>query len=129
MTDSSGHECRARDDDAPDADEPVLIRPVQESDAEDWARMRQVLWPSAPGEHAAEIECFFRGDRSVAAQVFVAVDHVAGQMGLAEVSTRSYAEGCHSDRVAYSKGGRWTRAIEGRGSEPPCAGGRGMGQD
>ena len=48
--------------------------------------MRQMLWPSAPGEHAAEISAFFRGDRSVAAQVFVAVDHVGRPMGLAEVS-------------------------------------------
>lgn len=66
--------------------------------------MRQALWPSASGEHAEEIASFFRGDRRNPAEVLLAVDDSARVIGFAEVSIRSYAEGCYSGRVAYLEG-------------------------
>ena len=37
----------------------MKVRSVSESDAADWDRMRQALWPSAAGEHAGVIAAFF----------------------------------------------------------------------
>jgi aminoglycoside 6'-N-acetyltransferase I len=82
----------------------MLIRPVQQSDAADWARMREALWPSEPGEHAEEIASFYEGDRRNPAEVLLAIDDSGRAIGFAEVSIRPYAEGCFSGRVAYLEG-------------------------
>ena len=83
---------------------PMLIRPVAALDAKDWERMRQRLWPSAPGEHAGEVAAFFEGDRHDPAEVFLAVDDEGRAIGFAEVSIRSHADGCDSGRIAYLEG-------------------------
>lgn len=80
------------------------VRPVQQSDAADWERMRQALWPSAVGEHAGEIEGFFDGDRPNPAEVLIAIDESGRAIAFAELSIRPYAEGCYSGRVAYLEG-------------------------
>jgi aminoglycoside 6'-N-acetyltransferase I len=82
----------------------MLIRPVHQSDAADWARMREALWPSEPSEHAEEIALFFEGDRRNPAEVLLAIDDSGRAIGFAEVSIRPYAEGCFSGRVAYLEG-------------------------
>jgi aminoglycoside 6'-N-acetyltransferase I len=85
-------------------DELMLIRPAQPSDAAVWERMRQSLWPSSPGEHAAEIAAFFQGRRTNSAEVLLAFDEESQPIGFVELSIRNYAEGCSSDRVAYLEG-------------------------
>jgi aminoglycoside 6'-N-acetyltransferase I len=82
----------------------VRIRPVQPTDAADWERLRQALWPAAPGEHAGEIAAFFRGDRRNPAEVLLALDESGRAVGFAEVSIRPCAEACYSGRVAYLEG-------------------------
>ncbi len=82
----------------------MLIRPAQHNDAADWERMRQSLWLSPPGEHAAEIASFFEGKRVNAAEVLLAFDEHSKPIGFVELSIRNYAEGCSSDRVAYLEG-------------------------
>jgi aminoglycoside 6'-N-acetyltransferase I len=76
---------------------------VQRSDAVVWERMRQELWPSAPGEHAREIASFFDGPREDPEQALIAFDGTRA-VGFAEMSTRPYAEGCRFGRVAYLEG-------------------------
>lgn len=66
--------------------------------------MRQALWPSPPGEHASEIERYFKGDRNDPAAVLMALDGTGRPTGFAELSIRFYAEGCTSHRVAYLEG-------------------------
>ena len=82
----------------------MQIRPVRPNDAADWERMRQILWPSVPGEHAEEIAAFFSGDRCNPAEVFLSLNDQGRAIGFAEVSIRPYAEGCYSGRVAYLEG-------------------------
>lgn len=93
----------------------MTVRPARASDAADWERMRQALWPSAPGEHAGEIAAYFAGDRRNPAQVLVAFDPTGGAIGFAEVSIRPYAEGCYSGRVAYLEGWYVDEAARRRG--------------
>jgi aminoglycoside 6'-N-acetyltransferase I len=82
----------------------MQIRPVEPPDSTAWERMRQALWPSAEGEHAAEIAAFFAGNRSDPTEVLMAFDEAGTAIGFVELSIRSYAEGCTSDRVAYLEG-------------------------
>ena len=82
----------------------MKVRPVRESDAAHWGRMRQALWPSDVGEHAGVIAAFFGGDRRNPAETLIAIDDSGRPVGFAEVAIRAYAEGCAFGRVAYLEG-------------------------
>ena len=81
----------------------MQVRPAEPADAAAWEGLRQQLWPSPPGEHAAEIATFFGGERQDPMEVLLAVE---GEeiVGFAEVSIRSHAEGCRPGRIAYLEG-------------------------
>jgi len=85
-------------------EKPILTRPAQRGDSAAWERMRQTLWPSAPGEHAGEIDQFFDGNRERPAAVLIACDDSNEAIRFAELSIRPYAEECYSGRVAYLEG-------------------------
>ncbi len=83
----------------------TIVRDVTASDAPAWLRLRRALWPHhAESEHAAEITEFLEGHAGEPLAVLVAADGADQLIGLAELSIRAYAEGCHSDRVAYLEG-------------------------
>jgi len=105
----------------------MLIRTIEPTDAAQWEGMRQALWPSEDGEHAAEIAAFLQGNRANPAEVLMAFDAAGTAVGFAEVSIRSYAEGCYSGRVAYLEGwyvdpARRSEGIGGAWFEPPSSG-------
>lgn len=83
----------------------ITIRPAWRGDARLWCEMRQALWPEGSAEeHAGEIEDFFAGRSREPLAVLVA-EGAAGQLlGFAELSIRSYTEGCTTDRVGYLEG-------------------------
>lgn len=83
----------------------LIIRPVAPQDASSWLGMRRALWPDgSESEHAREIVAFFEGRASEPLAVLVAQDGADRLVGFAELSIRAYAEGCHTDRVAYLEG-------------------------
>jgi len=82
----------------------LVIRQIQPEDASTWERMRQLLWPSPPGEHAGEIAQFFDAPRNNPAEVLMAFAESGEPIGFAELSIRPYAEDCYSGRVAYLEG-------------------------
>src|SRR5918996_4558644 len=82
----------------------MTIEEVRQRDAAAWESMRQLLWPSAPGEHASKIAAYFQGNRRNPAEVFIARDEAGRPIGFVELSIRDYAEGCYSGRVAYIEG-------------------------
>jgi aminoglycoside 6'-N-acetyltransferase I len=82
----------------------LLIRPVARADAAAWERMRTALWPDASGSHGPEIARFFSGDLTNPLDVLVACSGSGLPLGFIELSIRSYAEGCATDRVAFVEG-------------------------
>jgi aminoglycoside 6'-N-acetyltransferase I len=83
----------------------IKIRPVQPGDASAWLSMRCALWPEgSEEEHRGEIDRFFAGQLREPLAVLLAEGSSGRPVGFAELSIRSYAEGCHSDRVAYLEG-------------------------
>ena len=84
----------------------IPIRPVETGDAEAWLQMRISLWPEDDEPaHRQEIERFFAGEFPRGPwQALVADAPTEGLLGFAEVSVRTYAQGCTSSRVAYLEG-------------------------
>lgn len=92
----------------------IAIRPASPGDAASWLRLRRALWPDgSESEHREDIDRFFAGRARDLKAVLVAEDAAGLVVGVAELSIRPYAEGCHSDRVAYLEG--WFVAPEARG--------------
>ena len=80
------------------------IRPVNESDSADWGRMREALWPSGTGKHAAQIRGYFAGWLKEPLEVLIALDEKNNAVGFIELSIRAYAPGCSTDNVAFVEG-------------------------
>lgn len=93
----------------------MRTRPVESDDTAEWVRLRQLLWPASPGEHEREVASFFGGERRDPAEVILAIGEGGHAIGFAEVSIRSYAEGCATDRVAYLEGWFVEEVHRGRG--------------
>ena len=92
----------------------IAIRSASPGDAASWLRLRLALWPDGTeAEHRHEIDRFFAGDAREPKAVLVAEDAAGDVIGVAELSIRPYAEGCHGDRVAYLEG--WFVVPEARG--------------
>jgi aminoglycoside 6'-N-acetyltransferase I len=82
----------------------LLIRPVERADAPVWERMRMALWPDASASHGSDIARFFSGDLKEPLAVLVACGGSGVPLGFIELSIRSRAEGCATDRVAFVEG-------------------------
>lgn len=66
--------------------------------------MREALWPEGKEDHPGEIERYFQGRLREPLEVLLAFDDGAQAIGLAELSIRTYAEDCVTDRIAYLEG-------------------------
>lgn len=66
--------------------------------------MRSALWPDDAGDHVKEIARYFSGQRKDPQEVLLACSASGAPLGFIELSIRSYAEGCTSDRVAFVEG-------------------------
>ena len=83
----------------------VSIRAARPDDARLWCGMRHALWPEGSAEeHAGEIEDFFAGRSAEPLAVLVAEAAPGRLLGFAELSIRSHAEDCTTDRVGYLEG-------------------------
>jgi len=81
----------------------VIVRRLGEDDVAGWLRLRRALWPDQdPDELQREME-EIRAD-SEGQPVFVAEGPDGRLCGLLEVSIRSSAPGCTSDRIGYLEG-------------------------
>jgi aminoglycoside 6'-N-acetyltransferase I len=83
----------------------IQVRRAVPADAEAWLEMRRALWPEGDAtSHASEIQQYFAAACRTPVEVLIAVSDLTRPAGFAELSIRSYAEGCDTDRVAYLEG-------------------------
>jgi aminoglycoside 6'-N-acetyltransferase I len=102
----------------------MTIRPVQPSDADEWLRMRMALWLDAdPEQEAADVAQFLAGPPGFVLPMlhvaFVCPRADDGLCGLMEVSIRTSAPGCKTDRIGY---------LEAWYVDPDCRG-QGIGRE
>jgi aminoglycoside 6'-N-acetyltransferase I len=81
------------------------VRHARLSDVQDWAALRQALWPteSSP-ELTAEATAFFADADTVLEAVLLAEASDGTLLGFAELSLRPYAEDCRTSPVAFLEG-------------------------
>jgi aminoglycoside 6'-N-acetyltransferase I len=81
----------------------ITIRQILESDAAEWLRMRQALWPEhTHAEFDEEMASMLANTEREA--VFVAEWSPGKLCGLVEVSIHDAARGCHTNHVGYLEG-------------------------
>jgi aminoglycoside 6'-N-acetyltransferase I len=78
----------------------VTIRPLRDTDAVEWLRLRRDLWRTIAVDELKREMRVIRADLD-RQPVFVAERPDGGLCGLVEVSIRSAAPGCTTDRIGY----------------------------
>lgn len=83
--------------------EEIVVRPLVESDLNEWFRLRKQLWDQTSEEdHQAEmLDIIQHGDTQA---VFVAESPENGLVGFLEASIRPFVEDCVTDQVGYLEG-------------------------
>nr|BDD36737.1 aminoglycoside 6'-N-acetyltransferase AacA34 [uncultured bacterium]BDD36829.1 aminoglycoside 6'-N-acetyltransferase AacA34 [uncultured bacterium]BDD36921.1 aminoglycoside 6'-N-acetyltransferase AacA34 [uncultured bacterium]BDD37013.1 aminoglycoside 6'-N-acetyltransferase AacA34 [uncultured bacterium] len=79
-----------------------LIRPVEQSDAESWERLRNLLWEG--DDHKAEIARFFNGEAEEPNEVLVAVTSKNDVIAHIELSLRYDIDGLAGIKTGYIEG-------------------------
>ncbi|MEZ4682878.1 MAG: hypothetical protein R2932_52585 [Caldilineaceae bacterium] len=107
----------------------MIIRPVQETDAAEWLRMRVALWPDDPAKEAAEIALVLSTTPHTKLaemhEAFVCERPDGTLCGLVEVSIHTSAPGCETDHIGYLKRGMLTPMCRQGGAA--LVAGRGVG--
>jgi aminoglycoside 6'-N-acetyltransferase I len=81
------------------------VRPARPTDAVEWGRLRQALWPAESAhELTAEAETFFTGGDTLLRAVLLVEASDGALAGFAELSFRPYAEDCKTSPVAFLEG-------------------------
>ena len=81
------------------------IRQVLPTDLQEWSRLRNLIWPEdLEGEHSTELEKFFAGQPVETLDACFVCDLDGRLQGFVEVSIRSEAPGCNTDRIGYLEG-------------------------
>ncbi len=86
----------------------VYIRHAEPADAAQWIALRAALWPEEAGAiHAVEVARFFAEPQATPGATPGAMpeaDSAHRLVGFAEVSRRTYAEGCTTSPVGFLEG-------------------------
>jgi aminoglycoside 6'-N-acetyltransferase I len=91
----------------------MIIHPMTPADRDTWLDMREQLWPDSRDTHARDVDRFFAGQARDPVAALIARDDAGRALGFAELSLRSYAEGCETDNVAFLEG--WFVVPDSRG--------------
>ncbi|MCA8969871.1 MAG: GNAT family N-acetyltransferase [Planctomycetes bacterium] len=86
-------------------DTAVSVREARSQDRDAWLALRSALWPGAAEEHREEITRYFEAREATRVGFVCVAEAEEGDLvGFAEVSIRSFAEGCTFPPVAYLEG-------------------------
>ncbi len=79
-----------------------IVRPVQETDLQEWYRLRQMLWDElTEQEHQDEMLDIYEHSDS---QLVLVAETDGRLVGFLEASIRPFVEDCHTDHVGYLEG-------------------------
>jgi aminoglycoside 6'-N-acetyltransferase I len=81
----------------------VTVRPLRETDVDEWFRLRKLLWDATgDDDHRSEMIDILEHPDS---QLVLFADAGSGRLvGLLEASIRPYVEDCETDHVGYLEG-------------------------
>ena len=79
-----------------------FVRPVQQTDLQEWFRLRQMLWDElSEQEHQDEMLDIYEHTDS---QLVLVAETGGKLVGFLEASIRPFVEDCHTDHVGYLEG-------------------------
>ena len=79
-----------------------VVRPVQQTDLQEWFRLRQMLWDElSEQEHQDEMLDIYEHTDS---QLVLVAETGGKLVGFLEASIRPFVEDCHTDHVGYLEG-------------------------
>ncbi len=79
-----------------------IVRPVQQTDLQEWYRLRQMLWDElTEQEHQDEMLDIYEHSDS---QLVLVAETDGRLVGFLEASIRPFVEDCHTDHVGYLEG-------------------------
>src|SRR5215207_2123351 len=82
--------------------EQVTVRPLRETDLDDWLRLRKHLWDeTGDDDHKSEMLDILDHYES---QLVLLADAGGRLVGFLEASIRPFVEDCHTDHVGYLEG-------------------------
>jgi aminoglycoside 6'-N-acetyltransferase I len=83
--------------------EQISVRPLRETDVDDWFRLRKLLWDAtADDDHKSEMIDILEHPDS---QLVLFAETGSGRLiGFLEASIRPYVEDCETDHVGYLEG-------------------------
>ena len=93
----------------------INIRVVCESDRDEWARMRNSLWPDSRSKHLEAIDKYFADEGWGIVEVLVLERSPGKLAGFIELNLREYAEGSALLPVPYVEGWYVDRDMRGQG--------------
>ncbi|BCL72456.1 GCN5-like N-acetyltransferase [Vibrio nigripulchritudo ATCC 27043] len=82
----------------------MIVRRAERKDKEDWAKLRNALWPDELSAHKLDIESFFDLSSVHIVEVFVLDNENDEVVGFIELNIRSHAEGIDARGVPYVEG-------------------------
>ena len=83
----------------------LICREARPDDADEYFRMRDLLWPGSKDDHRQEIDATFRGEsRDVVVTFVLDRGESQGLGGFLELNVRNYAEGSSQPSVPYVEG-------------------------
>ena len=80
------------------------VRRVNSGDRNEWARMRDSLWPGSLEEHLDQIDKYFSKGETDVVEVLVLGRCNGALGGFIELNLRNYAAGSQSTKVPYVEG-------------------------
>ncbi|GLQ72547.1 GNAT family N-acetyltransferase [Vibrio penaeicida] len=93
----------------------MIVRRAERKDKEEWAILRNELWPDELSMHKLDIESFFDLTSVHIVEVFVLDNEEDKIVGFIELNIRSHAEGVDARGVPYIEGWFIERDYRGQG--------------
>ena len=87
----------------PKPQQEVTVRPLRETDLDEWFRLRKLLWDAtADDDHKSEMLDILDHYET---QLVLFAEYRSGRLiGVLEASVRPYVEDCETDNVGYLEG-------------------------
>ncbi|WP_161569567.1 GNAT family N-acetyltransferase [Veronia nyctiphanis] len=82
----------------------MRVCPMMIDDKQEWAELRNRLWPTSKGPHEQDIEEYLCGDSHDIVTAFGVRDSEDSLVGFIEINVRSHAEGAPNKYVPYIEG-------------------------
>jgi aminoglycoside 6'-N-acetyltransferase I len=92
------------------------IREAKPNDLNEWAHMRNMLWPNSVETHKREIEAYFDGESIDIVEALILENNESKPIGFIEINIRNFAEGSSNSKIPYIEAWYVSKKYQGKGN-------------